>query len=160
MENWEELAGFALTLAVGQDGDKYPYGARLAQGAGRFAARAARGQHVIDQENRLTAQGDTRTAAEGAMNVLAPAGRRLPSLLGSVPNPSEQPRPAGKPQAAGERVGQCGALIVTALPASPPMERHRHDYFSMACPQTRLGVLRPELPEEFGQGFSGCVFDA
>jgi hypothetical protein len=77
---------------VCQDGNHDSGRACPAENVGGLAARAAGGQHVIDQENGLALEGGGGRTLKSAFDVDQPTRARLAGLLRRVPDAPQQSR--------------------------------------------------------------------
>jgi hypothetical protein len=139
---------------MGEDGDHDAGGAGIAERTGRFAAGAAGGQNIIDEEGGAAAENGARAGAEGAANVRLPSRRSLQGLQGSVPDAAQPGRPAGQAETASYRAGERFALVVAPEPAPPPVERDRDHDVRAEVPESGLGVAGPEIAHDIGQRFA------
>ena len=81
----QKASSCASTTTVGQDGDNDALGPCRPKCFGRLAGGAAGRENVIDEQNGLALQRDTRPSREGAANVLGTIRRDLPGLHRRVP---------------------------------------------------------------------------
>src|SRR6266567_2543445 len=97
---------------------------------------------------------------EGVMHITQPIDYARLRLLIGISSSLKASSQARNAQLGRKRIGNRFTLVVAALPAFEPVQRHWNDRLNSQGLEFREGDIGPQLAQRFRQVFPGKVLDA